>query len=380
MNCLDPLKITHPRRRSAKWREYLKTLSSEGRFYEESSTPMKLWVPCGVCPTCRKRRSSEWRLRLLDEMKYGVGYKRATFVTLTIDNAHYYGFRTDVASYIRSFWDKYRHVFRNYDGPKDSRGRALIPKHFFITELGEKKGRLHLHGIIFDSVFYIPRVAGAKPVKFVKGRPVYKNQLQMADRIRKCWPYGKEIFVGDECNLATASYILKYMVGETKNGQPKKLYDPYFYPHVFVSPGLGRMYVDSVGRDFLRSVYLNRRPAIIDVCGYKYNIPRYYRNVALDALEIRRLSDSLVSPENHDCLPLPNIAFGRTFSCDDDYLSYCAGVMRSLGFQPRKARLSMHLNSNRLFDNERIINPPPRYTLLVEEQPRQLYLNLYSYG
>lgn len=40
-------------------------------------------VKCGKCPTCRRERTQEWAIKLINEAKY---HKKASFITLTFDN------------------------------------------------------------------------------------------------------------------------------------------------------------------------------------------------------------------------------------------------------------------------------------------------------
>ena len=47
--------------------------------------PRVIWVPvgCGRCMECRKQKSREWKVRLLEEIKHD---KRGQFITLTFSN------------------------------------------------------------------------------------------------------------------------------------------------------------------------------------------------------------------------------------------------------------------------------------------------------
>ena len=58
-------------------------------------------------------------------------------------------------------------------------------KHWFITELGENTGRIHLHGICW-------------------GNP---------NLIKDNWKYGF-VFQGNMCNEKTVNYVVKYMLKE----------------------------------------------------------------------------------------------------------------------------------------------------------------------
>ena len=58
-------------------------------------------------------------------------------------------------------------------------------RHWFITELGEITGRIHLHGICW-------------------GNP---------DLVKENWKYGF-VFQGNMCNEKTVNYVVKYMLKE----------------------------------------------------------------------------------------------------------------------------------------------------------------------
>lgn len=194
---------------------------------------------CGKCYECRKEKSREWRIRMIEELRTSFGY----FVTLTISNE---GFKelcekiglpldsnenTIATKAIRWFLERVR---------KDT-GKSI--KHWFVTELGEDNDRLHLHGILFDQ--------------------------KAIELTRKHWKYG-HIFVGSYCNERTVNYITKYML---KYDVKHKDYTQI----VLCSKGLGIGYLDrSDGwrqKDF---VYCKKVPHYQFRNGKKVPMPKYY--------------------------------------------------------------------------------------------------------
>lgn len=288
-------------------------------------TPQRLWVPCGRCVQCRRRRASDWRLRLLHEFKYG-NHTNAVFVTLTIDDEHYKGvYDTPINKYVRSFFENYRNVYR-----KRGERHGKIPKHFFITELGSKRGRLHLHGIIFDSEIF----DGSHP-KIVAhdrhGRPITRSMLIMRDRLRSLWPYGKEVFAGSRCDLTTASYIMKYMMKPDDNSYKFTPDGLVYYPRIFCSPGLGKCALSNSTLRDLRRAYYHRTPYIFSLEGigkdgrvrsFRYAVPSYYGYQAVPLSERLSVRPRFQKPFQESGNTLPRRAFGREFFSDDDYLSY----------------------------------------------------------
>lgn len=315
----------------------------EALEYEQRTTPRRLWVPCGRCIHCRKRRASDWRLRLMHECRYG-SHSNAIFVTLTIAPEHYKGLDTPVQQYLRTFFDNYRTYFAG-----STSDRARIPKHFFVEELGEQRGRLHLHGIIWDSDFYIPRsVCSPRPRKvFYKGKyhDVYDNQLEMADYVRFCWPYGQQVFVREleshQDICASAGYIVKYLT------DTDKVYDYDFYARIYCSPALGRDYLSRDAKRAIRSLYLGRKPTVLNLNGvdkagkvvtFQYCVPKYYRDKSFSSLELRRLADRLCVPGTEDHIPLSLSAFGRTFNSELHLLEYICQARQGTPFRPRESK------------------------------------------
>ena len=98
-------------------------------------------IDCGTCLGCLRDKARSWRVRLLHEHMFG-NHDSCTCLTLTIAPEHYEQFQTKagMASAMRAFIDRLRYY---------TPGRCS-PKRFFISELGEDRGRLHFHGFIWD--------------------------------------------------------------------------------------------------------------------------------------------------------------------------------------------------------------------------------------
>ena len=69
-------------------------------------------------------------------------------------------------------------------------GKSL--KHWCVTELGEDRGRIHLHGIFFGN--------------------------QAAELVIEKWKYGY-VFIGNFVNEKTINYISKYMLKDDLNNR-----------------------------------------------------------------------------------------------------------------------------------------------------------------
>lgn len=165
---------------------------------------------CGECPECRKKKQREWVIRLCEELKENFGY----FITLTIDENYLrkiqeqtglqlQGNENEIAKYaMRHFLERVR---------KETK-KSL--RHWAVTELGEEKGRIHLHAVMFGQ--------------------------RAAELTKKHWKYGN-IFMGNYTNERTIRYITKYMLKFDEK-------HPLFKGEVLSSKGLGLGYINREGK------------------------------------------------------------------------------------------------------------------------------------
>lgn len=109
-------------------------------------------VPCNKCPACRKRKQSEWTLRMDFERRYG-DWKHCYFGTLTYDPSsvptmEYIDTDTGEVTienvlnldHHRGFWKRYR----RYSGDKCM--------YFTCGEYGDKFDRPHLHFVLYTNL------------------------------------------------------------------------------------------------------------------------------------------------------------------------------------------------------------------------------------
>lgn len=191
----------------------------------------KLFVPfkCGKCSECRKQKQREWIIRLSEELRKN---EKRYFVTLTFSENHINDFKGDenekATQAIRMFLERCR------------KKTAKSVKHWFITELGEEKGRIHIHGIWWGDI----------------------------DLLQK-WQYGN-VYIGKWVNEATIFYITKYMLKENENNRK-------FIGKVLCSPGLGKNYINRLDakRNTFNGKYTDETYRLRN--GQKIALPEYYR-------------------------------------------------------------------------------------------------------
>lgn len=184
---------------------------------------------CGKCLECRKKKMREWKVRLIEELRYN---HNAIFVTLTLNNESLEKMWKP-KDYIRRFLERYRKKTKK------------SVKHWFVTEAGEENGRLHFHGIIWD----------------------WNNEIEL----NKTWKYGF-VYIGNYVNEKSINYIVKYML------KPNLKFKD-FKQEVFCSAGIGKNFINRpqalISKKKLEEFYrLNN--------GQKIAMPKYYKNKLFD--------------------------------------------------------------------------------------------------
>lgn len=226
-----------------------------------------IFIPCGCCLGCLRDKARSWRVRLLHEHMFG-GHRNCLCLTLTISPDYYDTFSSPkkVADRFRAFIDRLRYYTRD----------RKCPKRFFVSELGEERGRLHFHGFLWDTDLTV-------------------------EQLRKAWRYGF-ICVRPFRSAKQLSYATKYIT---------KPAVAWHQPMVFVSPGLGKDYT-------LRPDYLawHRRGCVdspINYCvrfdSYVYALPRYYRDKIFTADQIADFKRSLSETDESFEKPFGRITF-----------------------------------------------------------------------
>lgn len=229
------------------------------------------WFPadCGKCLNCLNKRKRQWSYRMAEEQKNAYS---SYFVTLTYEDNHitygdngYTANKNDHMLFIK--WLKYYEGKKALDRRKeismeelDRRRRGIKEDkkllYFGVIEYGDKKGRPHMHYILFN-VRDINNInlAWSEQVRIAKG--LYKPGSQ------------KGIVQVDECNINTIDYTLKYMLkhpGEMdrKDKQREK---------AFMSKGLG---LNAVDDEMLKYIKRPDGNSLINQRGGRLAVPRYY--------------------------------------------------------------------------------------------------------
>lgn len=197
-------------------------------------------VGCGQCYECRKQKASQWRVRMMEEIRHD---KTGLFVTLTFnpEKYEYYKNKSEIneddnelaTSAIRDFLERVRKKTKK------------SMKHWFITEKGHTgTKRIHIHGIVW----------GENAEELIRGK----------------WQNGF-VYIGDYVNEQTINYIIKYVTKvDIENRE--------FKGKILTSAGIGKNYINREDKknnkykpNETNELYRSRN-------GLKYALPLYYRN------------------------------------------------------------------------------------------------------
>ena len=232
--CLYPTYIKNPKYKPNKKNNGKPPICKDRRLFY-------IPVKCGCCIECRKEKQREWRVRLEEELRTNFGY----FTTLTISPD---GIR-EIESITKLKWEENPNEIATkairlfLERVRKDTGKSI--KHWCVTELGEKKDRIHLHGIIFGQ--------------------------KSAALIRKHWKYGF-VFIGGYCNSRSVNYMTKYML-------KVDIKHPEFKQIVLASKGIGAGYLNRLDYLWQKQNYKNINVATYTFRnGTKMAMPKYYKN------------------------------------------------------------------------------------------------------
>ena len=196
-------------------------------------------VGCGQCYECRKQKASQWKVRMMEEIRHD---KTGLYITLTFspEKHEYYKNKSEIneddnelaTSAVRDCLERIR-----------KKTKKSI-KHWSITELGHTgTERIHIHGIIWG-----------------------ENAREL---IEEKWQNGW-IWVGEYVNQKTINYIIKYVHKVDKDHKE-------FTPKVLTSAGIGREYINR--SDAEKNKYNEKtKESYTFRNGTESSLPIYYRS------------------------------------------------------------------------------------------------------
>lgn len=210
-----------------------------------------MYVPCGHCIACRIQRTSQWSLRLMNELMYWDN--KAVFLTLTYDDEH---LPKDLSLHKDDLQRFFKRLRRDIDFPV---------KYYACGEYGDLTFRPHYHAIVFGLPYD------------KNGRQLVKDNWTMCDSLRFDFDNRKK----KEQGFAPVSpddirYVCGYIQKKYNGKKAEDLYGDKLPPFSLSSRGLGLRYA------------LDNKQKIADgeitFRGYPVSIPRYYlKKLALDS-------------------------------------------------------------------------------------------------
>lgn len=248
-------------------------------------------IKCGNCIECRKQKSREWQIRLLEDIKQN---RNGKFITLTFSDVSIKELSTyteDLQGYDRDNKIAKIGTRRFLERWRKEHGKSL--RHWLITELGHRgTENIHLHGIIWtDDVQQLE--------KFWKYGYVWKGYYKN----------GKLI---NYVNESTVGYITKYV---------NKVDTKYrcYKPTMLTSSGMGRGYTKPEKYYSHSEEWLHR-----DKNGI-WRLKRYNKYKIIDTLSVNAKSNQYRGINTDDTyrtstghkLPLPTYYRNKIYTDDE---------------------------------------------------------------
>lgn len=230
-------------------------------------------VPCGKCLQCKKRRVSQWSVRLLKELEISSG---SYFITLTYDPLH-----------VPLSENKFMTLVKNSQQDEEIRKREFPEDEKYIDRSLQaffKRLRYYesQYKIIFDR--QIKKIEKKKPLKYyacgeygtLNKRPhfhILLFNLTNVQSIRDAWCFGN-IDIDSDVNSNNIAYCLKYIEKKDWNKMHKN--DDRQKEFSLMSKGLGRSFITPQ----VESFYNQRLDInyVINDKGMKIPMPKYYRD------------------------------------------------------------------------------------------------------
>ena len=233
---------------------------SSGRIYNPAGSSFFL-APCGKCDYCKQQKLDGIVQRL--QFEFDSTYQ-TLFVTYTYDDDHVCQnlSKSDAKTMIS---DLKNTLNRAYGTWKDGRLASSFKfKYFLVGEYGEKRGRVHMHLLLF-----LPK-------------SVDWHLIQSSNR----FGYICDIQVAGKGSLYyVAEYCVKSLVSDD-NVQYQGKSDPFYLQ----SNGIGISFVNSrLGKSLRMANSYEYR----DAKGYKHILPKYLRNKTFDYFQRQAISDKI---------------------------------------------------------------------------------------
>lgn len=279
---------------------------------------VNMFVDCGYCYNCRKKKANEWSVRVSEEVfindQEGLN---SVFITLTLDDEHLNPEGVD-KEVLQLFFKRLRKYLTPYKSELSGnfskkyfnsvRFKLKLPifrdnfRYYAIGEYGTLKKRQHYHAII----------TGFKISK-----------TKMRSLINYAWKFGRVDV--QSCTQATVNYVSRYLVKDADLVLHPSVYEKKNkrnYPFRLVSLSFGKSYLIKYFSSILENKFLVHN-------NYKYLIPRTYlrwiRNIIGSDKFYNIFSKSFLEYKTFNFLKFlsetSNLEYSKNYLFDDDLYS-----------------------------------------------------------
>lgn len=214
--------------------QMVKNVDGLDQFVPFDIKPFYIYVPCGTCDECRKKKMQDWIYRNCMESEY---HDRMCVITLT------YKGRTpefnslerrkiDASGKLLTYHSLDHAHFQKFFKRLRKAHPELTLKYFMCGEYGDKHFRPHMHAIIYGYAF---------PDKIPDGTSEKGNVQYISDELDSLWKLGRAT-IGEfspDSVAYVASYSLKKKLSRNDYYRDLDLKPPY----VVASKHLGRQYL-----------------------------------------------------------------------------------------------------------------------------------------
>lgn len=255
---------------------------AQGAYYLLSrDDPSALYVPCGMCPLCQKRKKRDMMVRLVHE---SLCYQRSSFVTLTYNDAHLPSNGCLVKKHVQDWLKRLRYFT----------GQRF--RYFVCGEYGSRHSRPHYHAIVFG---WFP--SDAYVHEWRNQYAVYRSPL-----LERSWTLGFSTI--GEVNPAVSRYCARYVVKKSSSSGS----DEFFLQSKLLG-GIGAPFFDLHWDDFYRtnSAYIKVGSRVV-----AYPVPKYY----LARLRRFHLPEYVALMERRALVEHPCTAYGDLVSAADAFI------------------------------------------------------------
>ena len=264
------------------------TIINRSRTFRPGIDRPYLTVACGKCEECQQAKRNDWFVRAVYEYKRAVKHGFVLFPTLTYRNSdlpvwHDYENDYHIPIFDKSHFVSFRNKLRVYLKRLgyDFTGDNTI-RYFYVTEYGGKRGRSHLHVLLFVPKFIpIPIFKSLVKKAWIYGQVRYSpagDTIQSVKGINYTMKYlHKDMVFYDKYNIEDYLKLLQSKADSDEGIKYKKLLSMFksYLPHHCQSMGFGSD-VDFTDEQLIDGHIKCTELGLLEGKPF-YNIPLYYK-------------------------------------------------------------------------------------------------------